>query len=225
MVWSSASGQACPTLWTTDGLKERQVITLFPSPLFTGRVSDLTVCDRIEAVLRAMQKNGEGSHDETFFMSRDDIHKRPEMKELVDLVMAESGRVLDFYKVKRQSHYITDMWGNITNPNHRQALHIHPNCLLSGIIYVTSPPYAVRPVRRPPPRRPHAGACGVRTDPVQQRPVHGRADRGVMLMWPSFMPHAVERGRNRTHEDRIIVAFNVMIRGTIDISTAHLELK
>ena len=50
-------------------------------------------------------------------------------------------------------------------------------------------------------------------------------EKGVMLLWPSFLPHAVERGKNRTHEDRIIVAFNVMIRGTIEIGTAHLELK
>ena len=50
-------------------------------------------------------------------------------------------------------------------------------------------------------------------------------EKGVMVLWPSFIPHAVERGKNRTNEDRIIVAFNVMIRGTIDITTAHLELK
>lgn len=50
-------------------------------------------------------------------------------------------------------------------------------------------------------------------------------EKGVMVIWPSYLPHAVERGRSRSHDDRIIVAFNVMIRGTIDITTAHLELK
>lgn len=207
-------------------LKERQVITLFPSPLFVGKVSDLTLCDRIEATLRAMKKNGEGTQDETFFMSCDDIHKRPEMKELSDLVLAESNRVLDFYRIKRQSHYITDMWGNITNPNHRQALHIHPNCLLSGIIYVTSPPDC-GPTQFGDPR---PGARMLEPAVTEMNQFNNgqflvAPEKGVMLMWPSFMPHAVERGRNRTNEDRIIVAFNVMIRGTIDISTAHLELK
>jgi uncharacterized protein (TIGR02466 family) len=207
-------------------LQDRQLITLFPSCLFTGRVNDLSLCDRIEAALRAMQKEGQGSRDETYFMSRDDIHKRPEMKELVDLVMSESARVLDFYKVKRQSHYITDMWGNITNPNHRQSMHIHPNCLLSGIIYITAPPDCGPTMFSDP--RPGARMLEPSVTEMTQynNGSFGVApDKGVMLMWPSFLPHAVERGQNRTHEDRIIVAFNVMIRGSIDISTAHLELK
>ena len=50
-----------------------------------------------------------------------------------------SGQILDYYKIKRNSHYITNMWANITHPNHRHHLHIHPNCLLSGILYVRSP--------------------------------------------------------------------------------------
>jgi uncharacterized protein (TIGR02466 family) len=207
-------------------LYERQVIQLFPSCLFTGRVSDLTLCDRVETVLRKMQKEAEGARDETFFMTRDDIHKRPEMKELADLALTESGRVLDFYKIKRQSHYITDMWGNITNPNHRHALHVHPNCLLSGLIYIKSPPDC-GPTQFSDPR---PGARMIEPSVTEMTPYNTgqfliAPDKGVMVLWPSFIPHAVERGKNRTHEDRIIVAFNVMIRGTIEISTAHLELK
>ncbi len=121
-------------------LSNRQVITLFPSYLFVGKLPDLTLCDRLEAGLRAMKAASEASkQDELSFMTRDDIWKRREMKELVDIVLPESGKVLDFYKVKRDSHYITNMWGNITHPNHQQALHTHPNCLLSGIIYVSAP--------------------------------------------------------------------------------------
>jgi hypothetical protein len=36
---------------------------------------------------------------------------------------------------------------------------------------------------------------------------------------------AVDKGRAITNEDRIVVAFNIMIRGTINNPTAHLELK
>jgi uncharacterized protein (TIGR02466 family) len=207
-------------------LKDRQLLQLFPTCLFVGKASDLGICDRLEAALRAMQKAGEGKQDDSFFMTRDDIHKRAEMKELCDLVLAESGKALDFLRVKRQSHYITDMWGNITNPNHRQALHIHPNCLLSGIIYVTSP-QACGPTQFADPR---PGARMLEPSYTELTPYNSgqfmiAPEKGVMVMWPSFVPHAVERGRNRTHEDRIIVAFNVMIRGAIDIPTAHLELK
>ena len=35
-------------------LQDRQLITLFPSCLFTGRVNDLSLCDQVEVALRAM---------------------------------------------------------------------------------------------------------------------------------------------------------------------------
>ena len=50
-------------------------------------------------------------------------------------------------------------------------------------------------------------------------------EKGVMVMWPSFLPHGVERGSCKSNEDRVIVAFNVMIRGLINAPTARLELK
>jgi uncharacterized protein (TIGR02466 family) len=207
-------------------LKERELTQLFPSCLFTGKVSDLSICDRLETALRAMKAAGDGTQDETFFMSRDDIHKRPEMKELCDLVLGESAKALDFLRVKRHSHYITDMWGNITNPNHRHHMHIHPNCLLSGLIYVTSPPDCGPTVFGDP--RP--GARMLEPSYTELTPFNSgqfaiAPEKGVMVMWPSYIPHAVERGRNRTHADRIIIAFNVMIRGKIELPTAHLELK
>ena len=50
-------------------------------------------------------------------------------------------------------------------------------------------------------------------------------EKGRMLMWPSFLSHTVEYGTAPEHEDRIVVAFNIMIRGLIDRRTARLELR
>ena len=100
-------------------LIEKQSMMLFPTPIFTGKISDITLCDRIENKLREMHKSGHGvphKFGKSNFLSSDDIHLLPEMKELVDLVMTESGYILDIYKMKRDSHYITNMWANITSP-------------------------------------------------------------------------------------------------------------
>lgn len=51
------------------------------------------------------------------------------------------------------------------------------------------------------------------------------AEKGRMLIWPSYVPHAVEQGAADESEDRIVVAFNIMIRGTIDLQTARLDLR
>jgi len=61
-------------------------------------------------------------------MSPDDLYDLPEMKELVDVIMSETGKVLDAFALKRDSHYITSMWANITHPNHRQDTFIRTAC-------------------------------------------------------------------------------------------------
>ena len=48
-------------------------------------------------------------------------------------------------------------------------------------------------------------------------------EKGRMLMWPSHVPHAVEEGNADESQDRIVVAFNVMIRGKSEMSTAAIN--
>jgi uncharacterized protein (TIGR02466 family) len=205
---------------------DRELIQLFPTCLFAGKVSDITICDQLEKTIRAMQKAGIGRRDEVAYTTSDDISGHPEMKEFSDLVLKESNEVLDVYGVKRDSHYISNMWANITHPNHRHALHIHPNCLLSGIMYIRAPKGCGGTLFSDP--RPAARIIEPSYTKMNNFNM-GRfvvaAEKGTMLMWPSFLPHAVERGTAATTEDRIVVAFNIMIRGTINTQTARLELK
>jgi uncharacterized protein (TIGR02466 family) len=148
------------------------------------------------------------------------------MRELVDVIMVESGRILDAYEVKRDSHYITNMWANIANPNRRHHMHIHPNCLLSGLVYIKTPrncgstvfasPRQLSKGLEPTYRRKNELNADVFVSP---------AEKGRMLIWPSHMPHAVEQGAADESEDRIVVAFNIMIRGLIDVPTARLDVR
>jgi uncharacterized protein (TIGR02466 family) len=206
-------------------LLEKQVMTWFPTCVFAGRLSDISACDRIEKKLRELQASGQGTTEPLTYISPDDIQKYDEMKEIVDLVMSESATVLDFYRIKRQSHYITNMWANITHPNHRHHLHLHPNCLLSGILYVKAPPDCAPTVFEDP--RPASRVLlpsYIEINNFNSSRVIFPATKGVLLMWPSYLQHAVDVGRCKTDEDRITLAFNVMIRGTMDAPTARLEL-
>jgi hypothetical protein len=45
-----------------------------------------------------------------------------------------------------------------------------------------------------------------------------------VLIWPSHIPHAQERGTADEAEERIVVPFNIMIRGLIDLFTARLDV-
>lgn len=120
-------------------LDNKELITLFPTPLFKGKLNDKSLCDDIARKLRDHRALKKGSFEAKNFISTDMLQDDPEFEELSNLVMRESEAVLNWYGVKRDSHYISNLWGNITNPNHRHPVHMHPNCLLSGLIYITTP--------------------------------------------------------------------------------------
>ena len=210
-------------------LIEKEMRMLFPTPLFTGKISDIAACDRVEKKLREMQKLGQGvPHEfaEFAFLTQDNIQTLPEMKELVDLIMKESELILDLYKIQRDSHYITNMWANITHPNHRHHMHIHPNCLFSGILYIKAPKNCGPTIFGDP--RLHARMIEptfTEKNTFNAAIFLAPPEKGRMLMWPSYISHGVEYGTAKDDEDRIVIAFNVMIRGLIDRRTARLELK
>ena len=205
---------------------DRTMIQLFPSCLFVGKVSDITICDRLENAIREIKQSGRGRFSEVSYQTPDDISKLPQMKEFCDLVLREAKEVLDVLCVKRESHYISNMWANIAHPNHRHPMHIHPNCLVCGILYVRTPPNCGGTMFSDP--RPGARMLEPSYSEMNRFNM-GRfvmvPEKGTMVMWPSFLPHAVDRGTCPTEEDRITIAFNIMIRGTIDTNTAYLELK
>jgi uncharacterized protein (TIGR02466 family) len=211
-------------------LTAKQMFMLFPTPMFTGKLPDIGLCDRIEKKLRELQKSGKGMSSPEgavlAYMTPDDIQTLPEMKELVDVVMWESGNILDAYKIKRDSHYITNMWANIANPNRRHHMHIHPNCLLSGLVYIRTPKNCGSTMFASPRQLSknleptYLGKNELNSD-VFIMP----AEKGRMLIWPSHVPHAVEQGAADEAEERIVVAFNIMIRGRIEAHTAYLDLR
>lgn len=210
-------------------LAQKEMFMLFPTVLFTGAVSDVGACDRIEVKLRDMQKSNQGGTAKSgqyAFMTRDNLQTLPEMKELVDLIMKESGAILDAYKIKRDSHYITNMWANIANPNRRHAMHVHPNCLFSGILYIKTPKNCGSTVFS----SPRMLARMIEPAFTEKNELNSDvfvfpAAKGRMLLWPSYLPHAVEIGSANEDEDRIVVAFNIMIRGRIEEPTMSLELR
>jgi uncharacterized protein (TIGR02466 family) len=210
-------------------LTAKQMFMLFPTPMFTGKLPDAGMCERIERKLRELQRLGKGFPSPTgkilAYMTPDNLQTLAEMKELVDVVMEESGIILDAFAVKRDSHYITNMWANIANPNRRHHYHMHANCLLSGLVYIKTPRNCARTIFASP--RMNSKAI----EPAYLRQNEFNADifslppeKGRMMIWPSHVLHGVEEGDADESEDRIVIAFNVMIRGLIDQVTARLHL-
>src|ERR1700729_2496341 len=94
-----------PTAANVVQLATKQLFMIFPTPMFTGMLPDIGMCDRIEKKLREVQKSGKGFPSPggkiLAYMTPDDIQTLPEMKGLVDVIMPETSSILFFYAIKR----------------------------------------------------------------------------------------------------------------------------
>jgi uncharacterized protein (TIGR02466 family) len=104
-------------------------------------------------------------------------------------------------------------------------MHVHPNCLLSGIVYIKAPKNCGPTVFVSPRQFTKMLIPSYfERNEINSDTFVSPAEKGRMVIWPSHIPHAVEQGTADEAEDRIVLAFNVMIRGLIDLQTARLEL-
>lgn len=103
---------------------------------------------------------------------------------------------------------LDSLWVNILRPGAAHSGHIHPHSVLSGTVYVATPPGAsalkLEDPRLPlmmaaPPRRPDA--------PEELRPfVTVPPSPGLLLMWESWLRHEVLAGSGSG--ERLSVSFN-----------------
>src|SRR5580658_7830951 len=89
-----------PTAARIVQLSAKQLFTMFPTPMFTGMLPDIGLCDRIEQKLRELQRSGTGFPSPggmiLAYMTPDNLQTLAEMKDLVDVIMAETSSILDF---------------------------------------------------------------------------------------------------------------------------------
>lgn len=110
-------------------------------------------------------------------------------------------------------------WANINRKGDYHALHNHPHSYLSGTYYVNMPeqPLADRQRDDLSPGdisffdpRPQANMTAIAGDP-QIDPEHRVTPvPGLLLLWPSFVHHAVHP--NFAEQPRVSVSFNVVLR-------------
>lgn len=211
-----------------DIVNKNQLL-LFPTVVSKGKVNDVDFIERLKNSVVSLKTNGEGhfsKHVERF-ESEDNLHERPEFKELCDLILEQSGQLLDNQTLIRESHYITSMWATISNKNFIHTVHTHPNSYLSGLIYLNAPENCGNLVFRDPRQ-----ATSVMQYEYSEFNFYSsgrytvKPENGGLLFWPHWLEHMVEsHNENYTgEEDRIMIAFNVMVKADIKIKTAKLRI-
>lgn len=147
----------------------------------------------------------------TSYASLDDLPRRAsvfaELKRKLDRHAARfaSGLALDLGASRLR---LDSLWVNILKPGAGHSGHIHPHSVISGTVYVATPPGAsalkLEDPRLPlmmaaPPRRADA--------PEDARSfVYLQPEPGTVLMWESWLRHEVPA--NRAKAERVSISFN-----------------
>ena len=115
---------------------------------------------------------------------------------------------------KCEGFRVSSVWININGKNAYNAMHDHPNCNLSGVLWVKSPENCGRFKFENPNAFAQSYVIDGTLDEVQQTfNNHSSLSfdplEGHMLVFPSNLKHSVEI--NQSDEDRISIAFNIRI--------------
>jgi uncharacterized protein (TIGR02466 family) len=147
----------------------------------------------------------------TSYASLDDLPSRyPEfaaLKKKLDRHAAVFARDLAFDLGGRRL-VLDSLWVNILKPGGSHSGHVHPHSVLSGTVYVQTPPGASA-LKFEDPRLPMMMAAPPReADAPQplQTFVYIQPSAGTVLMWESWLRHEVPANGART--DRVSVSFN-----------------
>ncbi len=159
--------------------------------------------------------NGYGGY--TSYASLDDLPTRAtvfaDLKRRLDRHANAFGRILAFELGPRGRLKLDSLWVSVLRPGAAHSGHIHPHAVLSGTVYVATPPGAgalrLEDPRLPlmmaaPPRRADAAEGGrgfVSLTPAS----------GAVYMWESWLRHEVLA--NRAKAARVSVSFNYAWRG------------
>jgi len=198
--------------------------SLFVTPLYEaslGGEKDFSVfsAELVAACLDLAENDGAGQawskahayRGYTSYASLDDLPSRyPEfaaLKRKLDRHAAAFARDLAFDLGGRRL-VLDSLWVNILKPGGSHSGHIHPHSVLSGTVYVQTPPGASA-IRFEDPRLPMMMAAPPREPEAPeglQTFIYMQPSAGTVLMWESWLRHEVVA--NQARSERISVSFN-----------------
>jgi uncharacterized protein (TIGR02466 family) len=146
----------------------------------------------------------------TSYASLNDLTRRDslfdELRRKLDRHVAAFARDLHLDLGKRLK--LDSLWINILKPGAAHSGHIHPHSVISGTVYVETPPGSSA-LKLEDPRLPLMMAAPGRTAdaPESERPfIYLIPAPGAVLLWESFIRHEVPA--NAAKADRISLSFN-----------------
>jgi uncharacterized protein (TIGR02466 family) len=206
-------------------LTKAELIQFFPTCLWVQEIEHHAELNRnlIQELAKLQRADPSATEGYSAWQSPGQLHGQPGFQMLEDYFLSAARSVLRFLKCDYEDCTITDCWANINRQGYAHMMHTHPNNYLSGVYYVKVPPDSGRIVFADP--RPQASAITPRlkeNTPFNSNQMHFEPAAGKLILFHSWLPHLVEV--NTSSEERISIAFNVMLKGPIGVEKASAHI-
>jgi len=198
--------------------------TLFATPIYEASLAKTPGFDafnqELEQAVRMLAQEdkagrawckAQGYGGYTSYASLDDLPKRATvfetLKTKLDRHAATFAEALAF-DLGRRKLKLDSLWVNVLKPGAAHSGHIHPHSVLSGTVYVATPPGASA-LKLEDPRLPLMMAAPPRrrdADEGLRSFVYLTPEPGTVLMWESWLRHEVPANAAKT--ERISISFN-----------------
>lgn len=193
--------------------------SLFATRLYQEMIAHEALLDDLAHSIRSLAADDaagrrwsrdKGYRGYTSYASLNDLPKRdPGFAELQVLLVRHAAKFageLAFDLARKPK--LDSLWVNLLKAGGHHAGHIHPHSILSGALYVEAPRDSGA-IRFEDPRLPLMMAAPVRREdaPEELRAfVTIAPERGLLLMWESWLRHEVVPGKAKA--DRLSISFN-----------------
>lgn len=194
-----------------------RIENLFPTPVAFFKLEGGLTEDEVAFIKGQEQSKNVGN---TTSKDTHLLDKLPRIKGFITHCLDEYMDIVHAPKHKVKP-YITQSWANYTKPGQYHHKHSHPNSFISGCVYVAAKGDRIYFYR----------------DGYQQIKVptenynHYNSDswwfevnEGDVILFPSSLTHMVEQTSEGT-EERISIAFNTFLKGTIGSANELTELE
>jgi uncharacterized protein (TIGR02466 family) len=202
-----------------------QVRKLWATPFFTGTITRETN-DAARDHILAMQATADNNIVNNW-TTPDDLHTRVEFEPLCAEIRTFVNESLDWLTVARDDIIINCMWANVAPLGCVHLEHVHSNAQYSGVVYLTAPQGAAGTFFRDP------RAAATMFSPDYHNPSHEiigsdfiiMPEAGKICMWPAWLAHGVGHNQPDITVKRIVVSYNIMLRGLSTKPTAYLDTR
>ena len=188
-------------------------INIFPVPI---HVFDVNGFEEIQNQLIDYAYNLKEKDDGVSISNEGGWHSHPfEVKNIDDVLQKFLINCLsNFPNIHKSINFSVDAWVNINKPGDYNTKHHHPDCHLSGVLWIKAPEECGRIEFQSPVGFQTYAEIKSYTEEFKNSnnyfqtyyfsPIEGR-----MLVFPSHLQHQVRE--NKSNEDRISVSFNIRL--------------